>query len=149
MPTNKPKLAVNKTKPTDLSAEEFIHSIEHPQKRADSLVLFEMMHRISGEEPVLWNNSFIGFGTRRHVSPTSGREADWMRIGFAPRKANLSLYFGIYVEDLGPSLEKLGKYKSGMGCVYVNKLADIDLKVLEEMVESGWAESSEQKNTRA
>jgi hypothetical protein len=137
MAEKKSKLADNKTKPTAQSVEDFLNSIESEQKRKDSFVLLEMMRKASKEEPVLWSNSFIGFGIKRHKSPRSGREADWMRIGFAPRKTNLSLYFGSYIDSYGPALEKLGKYKAGMGCLYVNKLADIDLKILKQMIEAG------------
>lgn len=137
MPEKKPKLAENKTKPTTASVEDFLNAIENDQKRKDSFVLLDMMKKASKEEPVLWSNSFVGFGIKRHKSPTSGREADWMRIGFAPRKTNLSLYFGSYIESHTDSLAKLGKYKAGMGCLYVNKLADIDLNVLKGMIEAG------------
>ena len=137
MTEKKSKLAVNKTKPTNASVEDFLNSISPEQKRKDSFVLMEMMKKASKEEPMLWSNSFVGFGIKRHKSPTTGREADWMRIGFSPRKTNFSLYFGIYVNAQATALEKLGKYKAGMGCVYINKLADIDLKVLEEMIEEG------------
>ena len=137
MPTLKSKLADNKTKPTNVSVEDFLQSIPSEQKRKDSFVLLEMMKKASKEKPVLWSNSFVGFGIKRHKSPTTGREADWMRIGFAPRKTNLSLYFGMYVNEQAAALKKLGKYKAGMGCVYINRLADIDLKVLKGMIEAG------------
>ena len=137
MAEKKSKLADNKTKPTGVSVVDFINNIPNEQKRNDSLALLEMMKKASKEEPVLWSNSFIGFGIKRHKSPATGREADWMRIGFAPRKTNLSLYFGTYVNEHATALEKLGKYKAGMGCVYINKLADIDLKVLKGMIEAG------------
>lgn len=137
MPEKKPKLAENKTKPTNASVEDFLNAIENEQKRKDSFVLLEMMKKASNEDPVLWSNSIVGFGIKRHKSPTSGREADWMRIGFAPRKTNLSLYFGSYIESHTDALAKLGKYKAGMGCLYVNKLADIDLNVLKGMIEAG------------
>jgi hypothetical protein len=137
MAEKKAKLADNKTKPTADSVEDFLNTITPEQKREDSFVLLEMMKKASKEEPTLWSNSFVGFGIKRHQSPTTGREADWFRIGFAPRKTNLTLYFGNYVDELGPALEKLGKYKTGMGCVYVNKLADIDLKVLKGMIDAG------------
>jgi Domain of unknown function (DU1801) len=131
------KLADNKTKPTMDSVMDFINSITLEQKRNDSLVLLEMMKKASKEEPVLWSNSFIGFGIKRHKSPTTGREADWMRIGFAPRKTSFSLYFGSYINTHASALQKLGKHKAAMGCLYVNKLADIDLKVLESIIEAG------------
>lgn len=137
MAEKKTKLAENKTKPTTANVEDFLNSITPDQKRKDSFVLLEMMRIASKEEPVLWNNSFVGFGIKRHKSPSTGREADWMRIGFAPRKTNLSLYFGTYVESHAAALERLGKHKAGMGCVYINKLADIDLDVLKGMIEAG------------
>lgn len=137
MSDKKPKLAENKTKPTNASVEDFLHTITPEQKREDSFVLLEMMKKLSKEEPVLWSNSFIGFGIKRHKSPTTGREADWFRIGFAPRKANLSLYFGTYAGEHAAALKKLGKHKAAMGCVYINKLSDIDLKVLKGMIEAG------------
>ena len=137
MTEKKSKLADNKTKPTSVSVENFLNSITPEQKREDSFVLLDMMKKASKEEPVLWSNSIVGFGIKRHKSPTTGREADWMRIGFAPRKANISLYFGINVDAHAAALEKLGKFKAGMGCVYINKLADIDLEVLKGMIEAG------------
>ena len=137
MSDKKSKPAENKTKPTRASVEDFLNSITPEQKREDSFVLLDMMKKASKEEPVLWSNSIVGFGIKRHKSPTTGREADWMRIGFAPRKANISLYFGINVDAHAAALEKLGKFKAGMGCVYINKLADIDLEVLKGMIEAG------------
>ena len=137
MAEKKSKLADNKIKPTVESVEDFLNTITPEQKRADSFVLLEMMKEASKEAPVLWSNSFIGFGIKRHKSPTTGREADWMRIGFAPRKSNLSLYFGINIDPNDAVLAKLGKYKLGLGCLYINKLADIDLSVLKGMIEAG------------
>lgn len=137
MADKKSKLADNKTKPTTASVEDFLNSITPEQKRADSFVLLEMMKTASKEEPVLWSNSFIGFGIKRHKSTATDRESDWFRIGFAPRKANLSLYFGTYADQHAAALEKLGKHKAAMGCVYINKLADIDLKVLKGMITAG------------
>lgn len=137
MAEKKTKLAENKTKPTTDSVEDFLNTITPEQKRKDAFVLLEMMKKASKEEPTLWSNSFIGFGMKRHKSETTGREADWMRIGFAPRKANISLYFGTYMDTQTEALEKLGKHKTGMGCLYINKLADIDLKVLKGMIEAG------------
>ena len=137
MAEKKTKLADNKTKPTTVSVKDFLNGITPEQKRKDSFVLLEMMKKASKEEPVLWSNSFVGFGIKRHKSPVTGREADWMRIGFAPRKTNLSLYFGVTVDAHAEVLEKLGKHKAGMGCLYINKLSDIDLKVLEEMIVAG------------
>ena len=135
MAEKKSKLAVIKTKPTSASVEDFINAVPGDQKRKDSFVLLETMKKATGEEPVLWSNSIIGFGIKRYKSPTSGREVDWLRIGFSPRKANLTLYIGIGVKAHPDALlKKLGKYKTNGGCLYINKLEDIDMKVLKEMI---------------
>src|SRR5258705_11872109 len=130
MAEKKSKLAVIKTKPTALSAEDFINAVPNEQKRKDSFALLEMMKKASGEEPILWSNSIIGFGIKRYKSPTSGREVDWLRIGFSPRKSNLSLYLMVNIKEQAAVLEKLGKHKTSVGCIFINKLEDIDIKVL-------------------
>jgi len=134
MAEKKSKLAVIKTKPTAISVVDFINNIAEVQKRKDSFVLLEMMKKASSEEPVLWSSSVIGFGIKRYKSPTTGREVDWLRIGFSPRKANLSLYISVGIEEHAAALKKLGKHKTGVGCLYINKLDDIDLKVLQGMI---------------
>ena len=134
MAEKKSKLVEIKTKPTSASVEDFINTITDEQKRKDSFVLLEMMKKATGEEPVLWSSSVIGFGIKRFKSPTSGREVDWLRIGFSPRKANLSLYFSIGIKEHVAALEKPGKHKIGVGCLYINKLGDIDLNILKEMI---------------
>lgn len=135
MAEKKSKLAVIKTKPTAANVEGFINQIPDEQKRKDCFVLLEMMKKATGEEPVLWSNSIIGFGNKRYKSPASGREVDWLLIGFAPRKANLSLYISVGIQEHAAALKKLGKHKTGAGCLYINKLEDIDLKVLKGMID--------------
>ena len=135
MAEKKSKLAVIKTKPTAANVEGFINQIPDEQKRKDCFVLLEMMKKATGEEPVLWSNSIIGFGNKRYKSPASGREVDWLLIGFAPRKANLSLYISIGIQEHAAALKKLGKHKTGAGCLYINKLEDVDLKVLKGMID--------------
>ena len=126
-----------KTKATSASVADFINSIQEEQKRKDSLVLLEMMQKASGEEPKMWGNALIGFGQVRLKSPKSGREVDWLRIGFSPRKANLSLYLsGDIHQQHAAALQKLGKHKTGVGCLYINMLTDVDLNVLQEMIEA-------------
>lgn len=134
MVEKKSKLVKIKTKPTVASVEDFIDSVSDEQKRKDSFVLLEMMKKATGEEPVLWGSSVIGFGTKRFKSPATGREVDWLLIGFSPRKANLSLYISVGIKEHAAALKKLGKHKTGVGCLYINKLEDIDLKVLKEMI---------------
>ena len=135
-PTNMAKLAEVKTKQNSASVEEFINSVPEEQKRNDSQVLLKLMGKLSKEEPMMWGASLIGFGKLVVKSPTSGREVEWFRIGFSPRKANLSLYLEGNIKKHEALLKKLGKHKTGAGCLYINKLEDIDLKVLEEMVKT-------------
>src|SRR6185436_1151144 len=132
----KTKLAVIKTKPTAANVEGFINKVKDEQKRKDSFVLLEMMKKATGEEPVLWSNSLIGFGIKRYKSPARGREVDWLRIGFSPRKANLSLYLMVDIKEQAAALKKLGKHKTGVGCLYINTLKDIDIKVLKGMIDA-------------
>ncbi|MBK7761955.1 MAG: DUF1801 domain-containing protein [Bacteroidetes bacterium] len=141
MSEKKSKLVEIKTKPTAASVEEFIHLIEDEQKRKDCFVLLEMMKKASKEEPILWSNSIIGFGMKRYKSPNTGREVDWLKIGFSPRKANLSLYISVGIQEHAEALQKLGKHKIGVGCLYINKLDDIDVKVLKKMIETSISKS--------
>ena len=127
------KLAVIKTKPTSSSVEDFLNSIADEQKRKDSQAILAMMEKAMKEKPKMWGSSMIGFGNVRYKSPASGREVDWFKIGFSPRKANLSLHL-IDLQRHADSLTKLGKHKTGSGCLYINKLEDVDIKVLEKMI---------------
>jgi hypothetical protein len=130
-------MAEIKTKSTSASVEEFINSIKNEQMRKDSFVLLEMMKNVIGEEPKMWGSSLIGFGQVKLKSPKTGREVDWLRIGFSPRKANLSLYIsGNINHQHAEALKKLGKHKTGVGCLYINKLEDIDMKILKGMIEA-------------
>jgi hypothetical protein len=130
------KLAEIKTKATTSSVEEFLDSIADEQKRKDSYVILKMMEKAIKEKPKMWGASMIGFGDKRYKSPNTGREVDWFKIGFSPRKANLSLHLVGNIQDQADELKKLGKHKTGVGCLYINKLEDVDLKVLEKMINS-------------
>ncbi len=136
MAEKKGKLAEIKTKPTTASVDDFINNIKEEQKRKDSFVLLEMMKKATGEEPKMWGSSIIGFGNVRYKSPKTTREVDILRIGFSPRKASLSLYIAMNIQEHADALKKLGKHKTGVSCLYINKLDDIDLKVLKEMIEA-------------
>jgi len=127
------KLAVIKTKQNSASVEDFISSIEDEQKRKDSLVIVKMMEKAMKEKPKMWGSTMIGFGKLVYKSPASGREVEWFKIGFSPRKANISLNL-INLKQHADALKKLGKHKAGTGCLYINKLDDVDLKVLEKMI---------------
>jgi hypothetical protein len=128
-------MAEIKTKPTTASVENFINKIEDEQQRKDSVVVLEMMKKATGEEPKLWGTSMIGFGNVRYKSPNTGREVDWFLIGFSPRKANLSLHLVLDIKQHAATLEKLGKHKTGVGCLYIKRLSDIDLKVLNTLID--------------
>jgi hypothetical protein len=136
MAEKKSKLAEIKTKPTSASVEDFINQVTGEQKRKDSFVLLEMMKEATGQEPVLWGSAIIGFGNRRYKSPTTGMDVDWLVMGFSPRKASLSVYLTCGIKDHAAALKKLGKHKTGGGCLYINKLADIDLKILREIIDA-------------
>lgn len=136
-------MAENKTKPTEASVESFIESVEPQAKREDAKVLDALFRKVTGEAPSMWGPSMIGYGSY-HYKYESGREGDAMRTGFSPRKAKHSLYLmGRYCdEETGKTvdalLDKMGKHTTGASCVYVNKLADIDLGVLEEIIGICW-----------
>lgn len=136
MAEKKSKPVEIKTKPTNDNVVAFINKISDEQKRKDCFVLIDMMQSATGEEPVLWSNSIIGFGNKRYKSPNTGREVDWLLIGFAPRKTNLSLYVSVGIQEHAAALKKLGKHKTGVGCLYINKLEDVDLKVLQGIIKT-------------
>lgn len=127
------KVAEIKTKPTAASVDSFIDGIPDEQKRKDSFAILNMMEKATKEKPKMWGSSIIGFGEVRYKSPTTGREVDWFKMGFAPRKANVSLYL-MDLKQHADSLTKLGKHKTGAGCLYINKLEDVDIKVLEKII---------------
>ncbi|MFI5132207.1 MAG: DUF1801 domain-containing protein [Chitinophagales bacterium] len=128
------KLAQIKTKQTDSSVEEFINSVKDEEKRKDSFVLLKLMQNASKEKPKMWGSSMIGFGKKIYKSPATGREVEWFKIGFSPRKANISLHLVLDIKKYAADLKKLGKHKTGVGCLYINKLDDVDLKVLEKLI---------------
>jgi hypothetical protein len=130
------KLAEIKTKENEASVEDFINSVTNEQQRKDSFAILQLMEKLSEEKPKMWGASMIGFGLKRYKSPSTGREVDWFKIGFSPRKANLSLHLVFDVNAQADALGKLGKHKTGAGCLYINKLEDIDINILEELIVS-------------
>jgi hypothetical protein len=125
-------MAENKFRKTDGSVEEFLGGIENERKRKDSIAIVELMRQVTGEEPELWG-SIVGFGNY-HYRYESGREGDSPVAGFSPRKQNLTIYVFEDVERYEPLLSRLGKFKTGKVCIYINKLDDIDLPTLREIV---------------
>lgn len=130
-------MAENKTKPTAISVDAFIGAVAHPVRQADARVVLEMMTRVTGEPATMWGPSIIGFGSY-HYRYESGHEGDMCRIGFSPRAANLVLYIMPGFADEAARLAALGKHKIGKSCLYVNRLTDVDLTVLEAMVHDAW-----------
>jgi len=126
-------MAELKTKPTDESVTKFLNNIENDRKREDSYAVMELMREVTGEEPQMWGKSIIGFG-RYHYKYASGREGEWFLVGFSPRVQNLTLYIMSGFDLYDDTLARLGKYKTGKSCLYVNKLTDVDKAVLRELV---------------
>lgn len=127
------KSTENKTVQTTVSPIDFISTIEHPVRRKDAEELLRWFGDVTGYPAVMWGPSIIGFG-RYHYEYESGRSGDFLITGFSPRKSNLSLYIMPGYQDLERYLERLGKHKTGAACLYINKLADIDISVLQELV---------------
>lgn len=127
-----------KTKATTQNALDFINKIDSEQKRQDSLRLIEIFKEITGKSPVMWGTSIIGFDKYHYKSDRSSQEGDWPMVGFSPRKQSLSLYVLVGNDREEKLLKKLGKHKVGKGCLYVNKLSDIDLKILEDLIKNSY-----------
>ena len=124
-----------KTKSNESSVEKFLNTISDEQQRTDSFAVLELMKRISKEEPRMWGTSIIGFGLH-HLKYASGRELDWMLIGFSPRKGKTTLYITDGFDKYDEYLSRLGKHKTGKSCLYIKRLSDIDIGVLEELIKS-------------
>ncbi len=134
----------NKTKPTAVSIDEFLSTVDE-RRRAEAHILIDMMRQISAQEPVMWGPSIIGFGSQ-HYKYDSGREGDMPRLGFSPRKAAITVYFSEGFDRYDTLLPKLGKHKISVSCLYINKLDDIDIKTLRQMLEQSYKLSAGQTN---
>ena len=135
--------AKNKTVPTSFSAEAFVARIEDEQQRTDCELLMQMMREISDEEPVLWGTSIVGFG-KYHYRYASGREGIFMKIGFSPRKQNISLYLTAGFDKYDKLLSALGKHSTGKSCLYIKKLEDVDFAVLKEITQLAYDHMTEE-----
>jgi hypothetical protein len=124
-----------KTQVNDASVTEFLNSVADEQKRNDCFEILKMMEHITKEEPKMWGSSIVGFGSY-HYKGKSGREGDWMLTGFSPRKQNLTLYLMGGFDTHADLLSKLGKFTTGVGCLYIKKLDDVDRKVLKDLVQA-------------
>ena len=126
-------MAELKTKPNKVSVEKFLNSVKDEKKREDSFKILELMKKITKEEPIMWGPSIVGFGKYQYKY-ASGREGDWFLTGFSPRKQNLTLYIMSGFKRYNELMKKLGKHKTGSSCLYVNRLEDLDMKVLKELI---------------
>jgi hypothetical protein len=122
-----------KTQKNDASVEAFLESVDPEKRREDSKVILKMMREVTGDEPSMWGASIIGFGSYRYKY-ADGRENAWFQTGFSPRKQNLTLYIMPGFDRYKDLLARLGKYKTGKSCLYINKLEDVDFDVLRELV---------------
>jgi hypothetical protein len=126
-----------KTKQNNKDVEKFLNSIENEQKRKDSFEILELMRSITKEEPKMWGAKLIGFG-KYHYKYKSGREGDWFYLGLSPGAQKISLHIISGFEDHKDLMKDLGKYKSSVSCLYINKLEDIDIKVLKKLLNVSW-----------
>ena len=127
------KTAELKTKVNEASVTGFLNGVEDEQQRKDSFEILRMMEQVTKEQPKMWGTSIVGFGTY-HYKGKSGREGDWMIIGFSPRKQNLTLYLPGGLEKHQSLLSKLGKHSTGKGCLYIKRLSDVDPNVLRQLL---------------
>ena len=126
-------MAELKTKVNDASVDEFLQGVKDEGVREDCYKILDIMQKATKAEPKMWGKTIVGFGSY-HYKYASGREGDWMLTGFSPRKQNLTLYIMPGFEEYGDLLEKLGKHTTGVSCLYIKKLEDVDNKVLKELV---------------
>lgn len=135
-------MAENKTVPTEASVDDFVAAIDNGRRRADAEVALALCKEVTGLPAVMWGPSIVGFGSY-HYKYDSGREGDMPAAGFSPRKSNMTFYVGDEFEDAEALLAKLGKHKKSTACLYINKLADVDLDVLREIISRQYAKNLE------
>ncbi len=128
-----------KTQKNDGDVDKFLDSVDNEQRKKDAKAVTKMMTEITGEKPSMWGSSIIGFGLYHYKSDRSSQEGDWPRIGLSPRKQSLTLYILNGLEDYSEFLNKLGKHKTGKGCLYINKLEDVNMDVLRGMIKKAYS----------
>ncbi len=126
-------MAENKTQENDASVEAFLNAIEDETKRRDSFTILDLMRRVTGAEPKMWGDSIVGFGKYQYQY-ASGRTGDWFRVGFSPRKQDLTIYLTYGFEQHIDLIKQLGRHKTGKACLYIRKLTEVDLSALEELI---------------
>lgn len=141
-------MAEAKTQPTNQSVTEFLNQISDPERRADCFAVAKIMEEITGEKPKMWGPGIVGFGTYRYKY-ASGREGDWPRTGFSPRKKDLTLYIMMGFERHAELMEKLGKHSTGKSCLYIKRLSDIHMPTLKKLIKIGLKELKEYTKRQA
>ena len=141
-------MAENKTQPTKSSVTAFLNKIIDKQVRDDCFVILDMMQKVSKYEPVMWGSAIVGFGIYHYVYE-SGREGDMALIGFSPRKQNISIYLMGGLKKVENELSKLGKYKTGGGCLYIKSLSDVNVEVLRKVFAKAFKEAQRKKTHTA
>lgn len=132
-------MSEQKTVPTDADVQTFLEAAQPARRREDGLALAEIFREVTGSDPVLWGPSLVGYGSYRYISPANPRtRGTWPRVGFSPRRAQLSLYGLKDLPEGAALLPQLGTYTEGAGCVYVKRLDDIDLDVLRQLITIAW-----------
>lgn len=118
------------------SVAAFLETVEHPTRRADAVALDQLFRKVTGWQPQMWGRAIVGYGSY-HYRYDSGREGDWLATGFSPGAARLSIYIMPGYQDHGDILARLGKHKTGKACVYINKLSDVNVDILAELIRTG------------
>lgn len=127
-------MAELKTKATKKNPKDFLNTIKPEEKKMDGLALLDMFKKVTGEKAVMWGESIVGFGMYHYKSERSTQEGDWPLVGFSPRKKNLTLYIMVGIDKNSALLKKLGKHKKSGGCLYINKLSDVDQQTLKKLI---------------
>ena len=136
-------MAAIKTQKNDVDVLTFLESVKDETKRKDGMTLLAMMKKITRQEPNMWGGSIVGFGSYHYKSERSKQEGDWFMTGFSPRKQNLTVYIIPGFTKYETLMKKLGKYKTSVSCLYINKLADVDSKVLKELITVAYKDMKE------
>lgn len=134
-------MATLKTLVNDANVEDFINSVDNETRRADSIALLKLYGEVTNEKPKMWGTSIVGYGQYHYKSERSSQEGDWPLMAFSPRKQNLTLYFTPGFDKYKSLLDKLGRHKTSKGCLYINKLRDIDQNVLKELLEQEFVDA--------
>ena len=140
-------MAELKTQRNNASVEAFLNNVADEEKRKDCFTVLELMKKISKEEPAMWGDSIVGFGSYHYKSERSKQEGDWFITGFSPRKQNLTLYIMPGISRYKELVDQLGKYKTGGSCLYIKTLGDIDLKVLKQLITSAFKNMKQLQKT--